>query len=77
VDPKLVEVAAGFVPPRLDLKPLSLGLAVKGALLRSVFRIAIACGAFADSPKVDDVPHPAGLDGSRITLWVCRPRYLR
>jgi len=39
----LVEVAAGFVPPCLDLKPLNLGLAVKGALLGRVLRIAIAC----------------------------------
>ena len=54
----LVEVATGFVSPRLDLKPVTLGLAVNGALLRSAFRIAIAGGAFANSPKVDYVPHP-------------------
>lgn len=69
----LVEVSAGFCPPRLDLKPFSLGLAVKNTLFRRAFRIAFARGAFADSPKVDDVPHPAGLDGSRITLWAVTP----
>ena len=64
----LVEVAAGFVPPCLDLKPFSLGLAVQGALLSCAFHIAIACGAFAGGPKVDDVPHSEGLDSGRMKL---------
>jgi hypothetical protein len=53
----LVEVAAGFFPPRLDLKPLSLGLAVMGALFRGAISLAIACGPLTGSPKIDDVPH--------------------
>jgi hypothetical protein len=42
VDPVLVEVAAGFVPPCLDLKPLSLGLAVKRTLLSGALGSALA-----------------------------------
>jgi hypothetical protein len=57
MDPMLVEVATGFVPPRLDLKPLSLGLAVASAFFRGAIRLLVACGPLAGSPKIDDVPH--------------------
>lgn len=56
----LVEVATGFVPPRLDLKPLSLGLAVTSTIFRGAIRTSLACGPLAGSPKIDDVPHPEG-----------------
>jgi hypothetical protein len=60
VDPVVVEVALGFVPTRLDLKPLRLGLAVLRTVFRCAFRTVLAGGAFAGSPKVDDVPHSEG-----------------